>query len=120
MKEIKIPQLKFKHELKSDDDYASIVKDLIEQVKQKPDLNGMKMNPELTRALCATIEKTCNKHWFTKFNKKSLVVEILQKTYNLTEEEQSIIGNSVDFICNNKLITSSYFYRLFKFFKFFF
>ena len=115
---IQLPKFKLLNKLKLHCTYGSLVECIIEEIKKIPDLNSLKMNPDLTKMICTVVEEICSdKKLKGKIEKKSLVVEVLQKSFDLNEEEQKLLSSNIDFICDNDMIKRiSTCHKIFKFF----
>ena len=72
-----------------------------------------KNDNEFLTLICNLIENLINKK--DKISKKELAIDILTQIFHLTDEEKPLISNNIDFICNQKnLIKKVSFYKLFK------
>lgn len=88
--------------------FASLLDMLVEELNKIPQLEDLKLNQDLTKLLCTVVEEVnLNKSIKGKIDKKNLVIQVLVKVFNLTEDEQLIISNNIDFMCDNKLIQKS-------------
>ena len=75
---------------------------IITKVQSIANYEVHKNNNELLIFIMNCVENTINSK---KIDKKVLVIEIFSKLFpNVTSEELIIIGESIDFICNNGLI----------------
>lgn len=103
---IKLPKFKLNSQLlKLHYTYESLVVAIIEELNKIPNLQQLKLNPELTKMLCCVVENiTVSKTIKGKIDKKTLVGEVLTKVFDLTEPEQLLVGNDIDFMCNNNLV----------------
>ena len=75
---------------------------IILRVQSIEGYSELKFDNELLIFICNCIENTVDSK---KFDKKTLVLEILGKLFELTEQESGVISKSVDFLCNNSLVT---------------
>ena len=116
---LKLPKFKLNSNLlKLHYTYETLLVDIVEELKKIPNLEHLRMNPELTKMVCQVVEEICySKTIKGKIEKKTLVIEVFSKIFNLTEEEQKAMSNDIDFCCNNGLIKrSSICERVFRFF----
>ena len=117
---VKLPKFKLNSSLiRLHYTYASLVEEIDKELRKIPSLEQLKLNPELTKLLCSVVENLeLNKSIQGKIEKKTLVVEVLTNIFKLTEDQQKLVGDSIDFMCSNGLIKASS--KCDKFFKFFF
>ena len=62
---------------------------------------SLKNDPELLKFVCKMVENTVKKD----IDKKELVLEIYHKVFSLNDTEKKYIGEQIDFLCNNDLIS---------------
>jgi hypothetical protein len=92
--------LKFKNRLLIHDKFHSLlnqIHDLVKGLHQHEDLRG---DPELILLVCNLVENLLGKNKF-KIDKKELVIAILDKVYNLTDEEKQQLDIQVQFLYDN-------------------
>lgn len=121
--EIKLPKFKLSSNLlKLHFTYESLKKAMVGELQKIPNLTDLRMSPEITKLVCAVIEEVCYKSKKNKkggkMNKKTLVIDILNELFELTEEEQKLVDKDIEFICDNNLIHRTTLCE--KFFRFFF
>ena len=104
--QIKLPKFKLNSQLlKLHYTYETLLADIVKELQKIPNLEQLRMNPELTKMLCSVVEQVCvSKSIKGKIDKKTLVIEIFNKLFNLTEDEQKKVSDDIDFICINKLV----------------
>ena len=89
----------FKHNLNThviQQDITTMINKLITDI---PNIQNLKLDIEITLYIANVVENTVlKKH---KINKKELVVGILSNLFSLSPEEQTQIGNQLDFLSNN-------------------
>ena len=71
-----------------------------------------KFDNELLTLICNLVEFLIVKK--DKIEKKSLVVDVYNEIFSLTEEEQKSLSNNIQFLWSNKNIKKVSYYRLFK------
>ena len=78
---------------------------IVEKIEGIKDFNSLKFDNELLVFVCNCIENGLhNKNKKYKLDKKLLCLEIYQKVFTLTEKEKEQISNSIEFLCQNKMI----------------
>jgi len=78
---------------------------IVEKIEGIKDFNSLKFDNELLVFVCNCIENGLhNKKKKYKLDKKLLCLEIYQKVFTLTEKEKEQISNSIEFLCQNKMI----------------
>ena len=99
---VTIPQLNLKNSIKAHVKYSGILRGLVSKLTQEiPDLEDLKMSPELTSLVANTVESIINNGNKYNIDKKQLVSDVLDKIFNLTDEEKKQIGMQIDFLCDN-------------------
>ena len=103
---LKLPKFKLNSNLlRLHYSYETLLHDIVEELKKIPSLDRLRMNPELTKMVCQVIEEvSLAKPIKGKIDKKTLVIEVFSKLFDLTEDEQKLMSNDIDFCCNNNLI----------------
>ena len=75
-----------------------------EKIEELPDIQSLKHDVELTLLCCDLVENyTADKK--IDIDKKALVVKVLTEVFSLTEDEQTLIGNTIEFLFANKKIS---------------
>jgi hypothetical protein len=78
-----------------------IVKKLSTEIKS---IDKLRLDPELTLLICNLIENSITTGNKNDIDKKELVIKILTQLFNLSDSEQAIISQQIDFlIANNKI-----------------
>ena len=91
-----------KRNLKSHDLKHSTIMKIIIKIQSIPEFQKLKMDVELTLLCCNLIENVVSKK--QGFNKKDMVLDILQQIYNLNDEQKKIVENQIDFLFSNNKI----------------
>ena len=91
-----------KRGLKAHDMKSSTILQIISKIQTIPDYIKLKQDVELTLFVCNLIENTIKKHM--GFNKKEMVINILNQLFNLTPDEKKAIENQIEFLFLNKKI----------------
>lgn len=109
--QIKLPKFKLSSNLlKLHYTYESLKKAMCDELKKIPNLNdpNLRLSPEITKLICAVIEevsyKSKKRKQGGKLNKKTLVIDILNDLFELTEDEQKLVDKDIEFIVDNNLI----------------
>ena len=103
-----------KNNLLVDSTYNSIKQKIIERIIHLGlQDHKYKSDNEFLTLICNLVENLVNKK--DKISKKDLALDILTQIFNLNEDENAILSKNIDFICNQKnLIKKVSFYKLFK------
>lgn len=107
--QIKLPKFKLSSNLlKLHYTYESLKKAMCDELKKIPNLHDLRLSPEITKLICAVIEevsyKSKKRKQGGKLNKKTLVIDILNDLFELTEDEQKLVDKDIEFIVDNNLI----------------
>ena len=86
---------------KLESEIYNIIKEKIEEL---PNIQGLKLDVELTLLCCDLIENYTADKKLTA-DKKTLVIKVLTEIFSLTEEEQTQIGSTIEFLFNNNKIS---------------
>jgi len=101
----RIPKIKLTTSLKKHFNYASLLEDIVNEVKKIPLLDELRMSKDLTQLLCIIAEdiKFPKSKDNKVIDKKTLVLEVLSTIYQLTAAEQAVISSDIEFIVANDL-----------------
>jgi hypothetical protein len=97
---INLSYIKTKNTLQKAEQKSELCLAIVEKVQAIDGYASLKFDNELLIFVCSCIENAV-KH---KIDKKCLVLEIYHLLFETTTDDKSIIGNSIDFLCNNKLV----------------
>ena len=99
---VKIPELSLKHSIQKHVQYKGIVQGILDKLKNEiPDVDELKLNPEVTKLVCNLVEAIVEKGNPYALDKQEIVLEILTKQFNLTVEEQNQINQQITFLFDN-------------------
>jgi len=99
---VKIPELSLKHSIQKHVQYKGIVQGILDKLKSEiPDIDELKLNPEVTKLVCNLVEAIVEKGNPYALDKQEIVLEILTKQFNLTVEEQNQINQQITFLFDN-------------------
>ena len=105
-----IVDVPFVHALEKNNIFNCIRDVIIQKLQKIPELQKLKLNPELTLLVCNIIENfISNNSKNHKIDKKQLAIEILTTTFGLTILEIQQLKDQIDFLYNNKKIKKVYF-----------
>ena len=105
---VEIPQLNLKHSINKHVQYHGIVRGIVQKIEDEiPELQNLKLNPEITKLVCNLVEEIIKKGNPFDIDKQQLVLEILSKQFNLTDEEQYQINQQITFLFDNGQIKRS-------------
>ncbi len=94
----------FKHSLELHTKENKLIDDITELITKLPNLNKLKLDPELTIYICNVIENVITKHDTKTIKKSELCIKILTNIFNLQENEIEAIQKQIIFLSNNKAI----------------
>jgi len=97
-------KLKFKHNLKQHALIFSLMKEIINKIKEIENWESLKSDPDLIFSVATSVEDEVAKSKIKSIDKKDLVIEIFKMVYDLTDEEKEVIRKIIDYQLNNKLI----------------
>jgi hypothetical protein len=92
----------FKNNLNSHVIEQGIQSELIAKINAIPNITQLKLDLELTLYCANVVENIVKKK--NKIDKKQLVVNILSNVFQLTFDEQFLLGGQLDFLATNKKI----------------
>ena len=99
---VKIPELSLQHSIQKHVQYKGIVQGILDKLKSEiPDIDELKLNPEVTKLVCNLVEAIVEKGNPYALDKQEIVLEILTKQFNLTVEEQNQINQQITFLFDN-------------------
>ena len=91
----------FKNTLAAHVKQNKIIDDVCKIISEIPELNRMKLDPELTVYVCNILEKLIEKSDKKEINKLNLASMILTKACNLEENELDAVIKQIKFLDNN-------------------
>ena len=78
---------------------------IIEKINKIPDVQKLRMHPELTSLVCNIVENSIQNNGKNhKIDKKQLVVEILSAPFSLNVNEIQYIKDQIDYLYTNRKI----------------
>jgi hypothetical protein len=104
MDNIQLNLVPLKHSLKQSAKFQSISNAIVERLKEVPEIEQCKLSLELISFVCNLIEYYA-KHKY-KINKQSLLIFTLKRVVSLSEEEEKLIRDSIEYLHVNGLIKS--------------
>jgi hypothetical protein len=105
---VEIPQLNLKHSINKHVQYHGIVRGIVQKIEDEiPELQNLKLNPEITKLVCNLVEEIIKKGNPFDIDKQQLVLEILKKQFNLTDDEKYQINQQITFLFDNGQIKRS-------------
>ena len=96
--------VEFKHSLSLHVKENKLIDDITELINKVPNLDKLRLDPELTIYVCNVIENIITKHDTKTISKSELCVKILTTIFNLEESEVAAINKQIIFLSNNKAI----------------
>ena len=109
----KIELVKFKNTLRTFNSSVSLADAIFNKVVQIPKFQDLQQDVELILFICSSVENGLKND--VKTDKKQMVLDIMNKIFpTLTQEEQTFIGNTIQFLFNNgAIVRFSDWYHLF-------
>ena len=96
----KIKLVKFKNTLRTFNSSVSLSDAIINKIVQIPKFQDLQQDVELILFICSSVENGLKND--VKTDKKQMVLDIMKKIFpTLTQEEQTFIGNTIQFLFNN-------------------
>ena len=93
------------HSLEKSNIYNCIKDAIIQKLQKIPELQKLRLNPELTLLVCNIIENSIsNNSKNHKIDKKQLACEILSAPFGLNPQEIQQLKDQIDFLYNNNKI----------------
>jgi hypothetical protein len=96
--------IKPKNKLKTHLKLAEISKGIIDKIQSIPNYQELKNDLETLLYICTLVENEIKQTKSKTINKKEIVLDILQKIFNLKSEEVTIISKHIEFLHINELI----------------
>ena len=99
---VQIPALILKHTIQKHVQYNGILRGVCHKLETEiPELQSLKLSPELTKLVANTIEAIVEKGNPFDIDKQQLVVEILTKEFLLSPEKQFLVNQQISFLFDN-------------------
>ena len=93
--------VKPKNKLKQKAFKSELISEIVKKIVEFENHISLKNDPELLKFVCKLVENSVKKDT----DKKELVLEIYVKVFSLNDTEKRNIGEQIDFLCDNKLIS---------------
>ena len=81
-----------------------LVDDVIKVIKEIPNLESLRLDPELTKYICNVIKNTISKEEEKQICKTNLCATILINLFNLDDKEVDFVSKQIKYLENNKEI----------------
>ena len=81
-----------------------LVDDVIKKIKEIPNLDELRMDPELTKYICNVIQNTITKQEEKQICKSNLCATILISLFNLDDKEINAVSKQIKYLENNNEI----------------
>ena len=81
-----------------------LVDDVIKIIKEIPNLEALRLDPELTKYICNVIKNSINKEEAKTICKTNLCATILINLVNLDEKEVDVVSKQIKYLENNNEI----------------
>jgi hypothetical protein len=99
----KIKLVKFKNTLKTFHSSATMVEAIIQKIYAIPNYTNLRGDVELILFICSSIENGLKSD--VTVDKKQTAIDIMKRVFpDLSADELTFIGNSIDFLANNNCI----------------
>lgn len=90
-----------KHNLKTLSLENEITTNITSKLGEIPNLQGLKLDPELILLVCNCIENEVAQNGLKKVNKKDLATKIMSHLFELTDADKEHISKTIEFIWQN-------------------
>jgi hypothetical protein len=81
-----------------------LVDDVITKIKEIPNLDELRLDPELTKYICNVIKNTITKEEEKQICKSNLCATILINLFNLDDKEVNAVSKQIKYLENNNEI----------------
>jgi len=81
-----------------------LVDDVIKKIKEIPNLDELRLDPELTKYICNVIKNTITKEEEKQICKSNLCATILINLFNLDDKEVNAVSKQIKYLENNNEI----------------
>ena len=116
---IVIKPIKLKNGPKQNFSYDDLRDKIVAELEKIPHIvEHHRLDPEISLLVCTILENAIKSNKKLKINKKVLAIEILEKLFTLTADEQAQIGKHIDFNINYDLVKKQSYVTLAKDFFF--
>jgi hypothetical protein len=95
----------FKHSIKNHLAEHDTFQKVVDIITKIPSVEKLKLDPELTLYVCKCLENVIEK--INKIDKKNLAVRVLTAIFSLSNDEQLVVGQQIEFLYNNGKINKS-------------
>jgi len=101
---INLSYIQTKHSLWEASQRSALCAAICDRVKEVDNYEKLKFDNELLIFLCSCVENSVDKKDKTKIDKKALVFEVLDKLFEMSSDDKTILSASIEFLHSNKLI----------------
>lgn len=108
----KPPELTLKHGAKAEVLKNELKEQILKEIKGKPNYQSLKLDVELTRAVCLLIEERINNNKKKRINKKELAISCLNDVFSLSVEERNAISKQIDSLHSRGKLKKKWFRKL--------
>jgi len=77
---------------------------IVTRVQSIDNFQELKFDNELLIFVCNCVENTVSSSGKKKIDKKTLVIDIFKKLFEISDEDEGIISKSINFLCDNSLV----------------
>ncbi len=96
--------ISLKHGLKKTHLESHICNSIIEKLNEIPNIHQFKLDPQLVLLACECVENEVYQNKLKKVNKKEMVMNILGKLFQLSDEDKNSISTIIEFLHSNNSI----------------
>jgi hypothetical protein len=93
-----------KHNLKTLSLENEITTNITSKLGEIPNLQTLKLDPELILLVCNCIENEVAQHGLKKVNKKELAFKIMRHMFEMSEVDTANVSNTIEFLWQNNQI----------------
>jgi hypothetical protein len=96
--------VKLKHKLKNLDRLGELTKQITDKIHSMPNYQELKNDLEVILYVCTIVENEIKQNKSKSYDKKQIVLDMLQRVFNYLPEELNFISKHIDFLHINDLI----------------
>lgn len=101
-----LPDIKLKHSARNVILENTLIKNIVDKIKNIPQFDQLKNDIELTEHVCNLVENSITGNKNSKpIDKKNLVLKIITMLFSLNNDlEKKVIEQQIDYLYNNNMI----------------
>ena len=96
--------IKLKHKLKSLERLGELTKQITDKIQSMPNHQELKNDLEVILYVCTIVENEIKQNKTKSYDKKQIVIDMLQRVFTYKPDELTFISKNIDFLHINDLI----------------